>query len=98
MNARKIYDEPNVLEGVLENKLFVGILASELALQVSLPTTYSLSWVVGSVSSSGRGYCHIWCMLIAADVALFHLWAEMIFMPAFQSVASRERMYSVCVL
>ena len=36
VNARKIYDEPNVLEGVFENKLFVGILASELALQVRL--------------------------------------------------------------
>ena len=36
VNARKIYDELNVLEGVFENKLFVGILASELALQARL--------------------------------------------------------------
>jgi len=26
VNARKIYDEPDVLGGVLENRLFLGIL------------------------------------------------------------------------
>ena len=34
MNARKIYDEPNVLEGISANKLFLGILGAEAALQV----------------------------------------------------------------
>ena len=34
MNARKIYDEPNVLEGISDNQLFLGILAAEAALQV----------------------------------------------------------------
>ncbi|KAK9845411.1 hypothetical protein WJX81_005835 [Elliptochloris bilobata] len=33
VNARKIYDEPNVLAGVLDNRLFLGILGSELLLQ-----------------------------------------------------------------
>ena len=37
VNARKIYDEPNVLEGILANKLFLGILGAEAALQVSSP-------------------------------------------------------------
>ena len=34
VNARKIYDEPNVLEGILANRLFLGILGAEFALQV----------------------------------------------------------------
>ena len=34
MNARKIYDEPNALSGILDNKLFVAILAGEAVLQV----------------------------------------------------------------
>ena len=33
VNARKIYDEPNVLAGMLDNRLFLGILGSELLLQ-----------------------------------------------------------------
>ncbi len=37
MNARKIYDEPSVLEGIFANKLFLGILGAEAALQVSFP-------------------------------------------------------------
>ena len=37
VNARKIYDEPNVLEGILSNRLFLIILGAEAALQVSLP-------------------------------------------------------------
>lgn len=36
VNARKIYGEPNVLEGLFDNKLFGYILAGELALQVRL--------------------------------------------------------------
>ena len=36
MNARKIYDEPNVLEGILANRLFLGILGAEFALQVRI--------------------------------------------------------------
>lgn len=34
MNARKIYDEADVLGGILDNKLFLGILGAEAALQV----------------------------------------------------------------
>ena len=37
VNARKIYDEPNVLEGILSNRLFLIILGAEAALQVLLP-------------------------------------------------------------
>ena len=35
VNARKIYDEANVLEGILENGLFLGILGAEAILQVT---------------------------------------------------------------
>ncbi len=41
VNARKIYDEPSVLEGIFTNKLFLSILAAEAALQVSFPTSDS---------------------------------------------------------
>ncbi|KAK9802895.1 hypothetical protein WJX73_002795 [Symbiochloris irregularis] len=34
VNARKIHDEPNVLDGVLDNGLFLGILGGEFLLQV----------------------------------------------------------------
>jgi hypothetical protein len=34
VNARKIYDEPDVLDGILQNRLFLGILGTEAALQV----------------------------------------------------------------
>lgn len=34
INARKINDEPNVLEGILGNRLFLGILGAEALLQV----------------------------------------------------------------
>ena len=37
VNARKIYDEPNALTGILDNKLFVAILAGEAVLQVRSP-------------------------------------------------------------
>ena len=37
VNARKIYDEPDVLGGVLENRLFLGILGGELLLQARRP-------------------------------------------------------------
>lgn len=37
VNSRKINDEGNVLEGVFSNKLFVGILAAEITLQVCRP-------------------------------------------------------------
>jgi hypothetical protein len=35
VNARKIYDEANILEGILENGLFLGILGAEAILQAS---------------------------------------------------------------
>ena len=34
VNARKIYDEADVLGGILQNRLFLGILGAEAALQV----------------------------------------------------------------
>ena len=34
VNSRKIYDEPNVLDGILSNQLFLLILGAEAALQV----------------------------------------------------------------
>ncbi len=37
VNARKIYDEPNALAGILDNKLFVAILAGEAVLQARIP-------------------------------------------------------------
>ncbi len=37
VNARKIYDEPDVLGGVLGNRLFLGILGGELLLQARRP-------------------------------------------------------------
>ena len=39
VNARKIYDEPNVLEGIFTNRLFLGILGAEAALQVRSPSS-----------------------------------------------------------
>lgn len=36
VNARKIYGEEDVMQGVLSNKLFVYILTAELALQVCI--------------------------------------------------------------
>jgi Ca2+ transporting ATPase len=36
VNSRKIYDEADVLGGILENRLFLGILAAETVLQVGL--------------------------------------------------------------
>ncbi len=51
VNARKIYDEADVLGGILDNKLFLGILGAEAALQVVLPsqectglTFFDASW------------------------------------------------------
>ena len=38
VNARKVYDEPNVLAGMLDNRLFLGILGSELLLQARART------------------------------------------------------------
>ena len=37
VNSRKIYDEPNVLDGILSNQLFLLILGAEAALQVLWP-------------------------------------------------------------
>ena len=37
VNSRKIYDEPNVLDGILGNQLFLLILGAEAALQVRCP-------------------------------------------------------------
>ena len=34
VNARKVNDEVNVLDGILDNRLFLGILAAEAFLQV----------------------------------------------------------------
>jgi hypothetical protein len=34
VNSRKIHDEPDVLSGLSQNKLFLGILGLEAALQV----------------------------------------------------------------
>ncbi len=48
MNARKIYDEPDVLGGVLENRLFLGILGGELLLQAR---RHGLAW---DACASGR--------------------------------------------
>jgi hypothetical protein len=36
LNSRKIHDEPNVLEGLSQQKLFLIILGLELGLQVGL--------------------------------------------------------------
>ncbi len=41
VNARKIYGEEDVMQGVFDNKLFVYILSAELALQVGPLTTPS---------------------------------------------------------
>ena len=35
VNARKVYDEANVVAGILTNKLFTGILLGEATLQVT---------------------------------------------------------------
>ena len=35
VNARKVYDEANVVAGILTNKLFTGILLGEATLQVA---------------------------------------------------------------
>lgn len=43
VNARKIYGEPDVLQGLGDNKLFLYILGGELALQV-----HSAAWMHGS--------------------------------------------------
>lgn len=42
VNARKIYDEPDVLAGVTENRLFLGILGGELLLQAHRPANPTL--------------------------------------------------------
>ena len=36
INARKIADEPNVLAGILDNRLFLGILGAEFLLQACI--------------------------------------------------------------
>lgn len=37
VNARKIHDESDIMDGILDNKLFLGILGSEFLLQVGTP-------------------------------------------------------------
>ena len=46
VNARKINDEPNVLEGILDNRLFLGILGAEALLQVGLGSLHKLCKVL----------------------------------------------------
>lgn len=48
LNSRKIHDEPNVLEGLSQQKLFLIILALELGLQVgaNILTDSLGSWVI----------------------------------------------------
>lgn len=43
VNARKIYDEADVLGGILDNNLFLGILGAEAALQVV--TCLKIPWL-----------------------------------------------------
>ena len=63
VNARKIYDEPNALAGILDNKLFVAILAGEAVLQVSLPCMrrmHSLDCLTCSSTVAGaQSYCSL---------------------------------------
>ena len=57
VNARKIYDEPNVLEGILANRLFLGILGAEFALQVRIdlnPPTQPLVDIMQATVRSGH--------------------------------------------
>ena len=57
VNARKIYDEPNVLEGILANRLFLGILGAEFALQVRIhlnPLTQPLVDIMQAIVRSGH--------------------------------------------
>ena len=49
MNARKIYGEPDVLQGLGDNMLFVYILGGEVALQVRLALT-AIPWCTGFLS------------------------------------------------
>ena len=51
VNARKVYDEPDVLAGMLDNRLFLGILGSELLLQARsrAPPDLTCSWDVQCV-------------------------------------------------
>ena len=39
VNARKVYDEANVLAGILSNQLFLAILLGEASLQVMFQYT-----------------------------------------------------------
>ena len=50
VNARKIYDEPNALSGILDNKLFVAILAGEVVLQARTSSVQVLMWDFWSVT------------------------------------------------
>jgi hypothetical protein len=47
LNSRKIHDEPNVLEGLSQQKLFLIILALELGLQVGW--VRDACWLVSAV-------------------------------------------------
>lgn len=52
VNARKVHDEPNVLDGVLDNGLFLGILGGEFLLQVRRCCEPMLrAWLVVNASS-----------------------------------------------
>ena len=57
VNARKIYDEPNVLEGILANRLFLGILGAEFALQVTLLQVYQLLELYSMQTGLRSGHC-----------------------------------------
>lgn len=69
MNARKIYDEADVLGGILDNKLFLGILGAEAALQVPNFITFAnthtflaflLKLMIAFLTSPQRAVCLKW--------------------------------------
>jgi hypothetical protein len=64
LNSRKIHDEPNVLEGLSQQKLFLIILALELGLQVGwLPDA---CWLVSQINSgqlSLQLHLHVVCLV-----------------------------------
>ena len=57
VNARKVQNEPNVLAGVLDNRLFLGILGGEVLLQVRSQPFDLASQALVAVSGAGKIQC-----------------------------------------
>jgi len=60
VNARKVYDEANVLAGILSNQLFLAILLGEASLQVRFENTAVLCADQWEAGTALRASCFPW--------------------------------------